>query len=86
MARYHILKIAQMVQETADAHSILFDIPENMREKFTYQSGQFITLKFKANEESLQRCYSMSSTPHLDNQLRVSETRSKCQSIKLALR
>ena len=75
MARYHILRIAQMVQESADAHSILFDIPENMREKFNYQSGQFVTLKFKANEEWLQRCYSMSSTPHLDNQLRVTVKR-----------
>ncbi len=75
MARYHMLKVAQVVQETADAHSILFDIPQALREQFTYQSGQFITLRFKYNEDPLQRCYSMSSTPDLDNHLRVTVKR-----------
>ena len=71
MARYHNLTVADSVQETADAHSILFDIPANLTDKFCYQSGQFITLKFLYEGEHLQRCYSMSSTPNLDRQLRV---------------
>lgn len=75
MARYHKLTVAGAIQETPDAHSILFDIPTGIREKFHYQSGQFITLKFPFDDEYLQRCYSMSSTPGLDSQLRVTVKR-----------
>ncbi len=75
MARYHNLTVADAIQETADAHSILFDIPATLKDKFCYQSGQFITLKFPYEDEHLQRCYSMSSTPNLDCQLRVTVKR-----------
>jgi 3-ketosteroid 9alpha-monooxygenase subunit B len=75
MARYHKLTVADAIQETADAHSILFDIPATLNDKFCYQSGQFITLKFPCKDEHLQRCYSMSSTPNLDRQLRVTVKR-----------
>ena len=75
MARYHNLTVAETIEETADAHSILFDIPESISDKFHYQSGQFITLKFPYDNQWMQRCYSMSSTPSLDNQLRVTVKR-----------
>jgi len=75
MARFHKLTVADAIQETADAHSILFDIPTNLSDKFDYQPGQFITLKFLYDNELIQRCYSMSSTPSLDNQLRVTVKR-----------
>jgi 3-ketosteroid 9alpha-monooxygenase subunit B len=75
MARFHKLTVAEAIQETADAHSILFDIPSALSEKFCYQPGQFITLKFPYENELIQRCYSMSSTPTLDQQLRVTVKR-----------
>ena len=38
---YHDLKVKQIIQETKDAISIVFEQPEN---KITYKSGQFLTL------------------------------------------
>ena len=71
MSRYHNLTVAEAIKETADAYSILFDVPAALTEQFKYQPGQFITLKLPYESEYLQRCYSMSSTPSLDKGLRV---------------
>lgn len=75
MSRYHNLTVAEAKKETADAYSILFDIPATLTEQFKYKPGQFITLKFPYDGEYLQRCYSMSSTPSLDSGLRVTVKR-----------
>ena len=74
-SRSHRLTVAKVIKETADAHSILFDVPASLVEQFSYQSGQFITLKLPYEEENLLRCYSMSSTPSLDEGLRVTVKR-----------
>jgi 3-ketosteroid 9alpha-monooxygenase subunit B len=70
-SRYHTLTVAKVIKETADAHSILFDVPASLAEQFSYQPGQFITLKLPYEGDFLLRCYSMSSTPVLDDGLRV---------------
>ncbi|GAC14512.1 ferredoxin--NADP reductase [Aliiglaciecola lipolytica] len=75
MTRYHRLTVSEVVQETPDAQSILFKIPPNLKEKFAYKSGQFITIKFPYEGAQLQRCYSMSSTQGLDDFLRVTVKR-----------
>ena len=75
MSRYHNLTVAETINETADACSILFDVPVALTKPFSYQSGQFITLKLPYEEGYLLRCYSMSSTPSLDNVLRVTVKR-----------
>ncbi|ASP48241.1 ferredoxin--NADP reductase [Cognaticolwellia beringensis] len=75
MSRYHNLTVAEVIQETADANSILFDIPATLTEQFTYQPGQFITLKLPYEGETIMRCYSMSSTPSQDDGLRVTVKR-----------
>lgn len=74
-SRSHKLTIAKVIQETADAHSILFDVPESIADQFSYQPGQFITLKLPYENDVLLRCYSMSSTPSLDEALRVTVKR-----------
>lgn len=75
MSRYHNLTVAEVIAETADAHSIVFDVPAALTEQFNYLPGQFITLKLPYNGQSLMRCYSMSSTPSLDSGLRVTVKR-----------
>lgn len=74
-SRYHTLTVAKVIKETADAHSILFDVPATLTEQFSYQPGQFITLKLPYEGDHLLRCYSMSSTPTLDDGLRVTVKR-----------
>lgn len=74
-SRYNTLKVIEVVKETADAHSILFDVPSDLAEQYSYQPGQFVTLKLPYEDGFLPRCYSMSSTPTLDKGLRVTVKR-----------
>lgn len=74
-SRYNTLKVIEVIKETSDAHSILFDLPESLIEQYSYQPGQFVTLKLPYEDGFLPRCYSMSSTPTLDVGLRVTVKR-----------
>jgi 3-ketosteroid 9alpha-monooxygenase subunit B len=74
-SRYHKLTVAKVIKETDDAHSILFDVPAALDDQFNYQPGQFVTLKLPYEDGFLPRCYSMSSTPTLDDGLRVTVKR-----------
>jgi 3-ketosteroid 9alpha-monooxygenase subunit B len=74
-SRYHRLTVVDVIKETADAHSILFDVPQSLSQQFKYQPGQFITLKLPYEGSTIQRCYSMSSTPELDSRMRVTVKR-----------
>ncbi|PVX81261.1 ferredoxin--NADP reductase [Paraburkholderia unamae] len=69
--RYHALRVAAVLDETADARSIVFEVPEPLRETFRYRPGQFLTLRLPVGAERLPRCYSMSSAPTLDAAPRV---------------
>lgn len=73
--QYHSLKVREIVEETADARSILFDIPEALREQFRYKPGQFLTLHVPIGAKPLPRCYSLSSTPSADEPHRVTVKR-----------
>lgn len=68
---YISLRVARVVSETADAKSLVFDVPDSLREKFAYKSGQFLTLRIPFEGGWLPRCYSLSSTPLVDEPLRV---------------
>jgi ring-1,2-phenylacetyl-CoA epoxidase subunit PaaE len=63
---FYTLKISDKVQETADAVTLYFDIPDDIREKFTHLAGQYLTLKcnVKGNEE--RRSYSLCTRPGHD--------------------
>ncbi|ASL46078.1 3-ketosteroid-9-alpha-hydroxylase reductase subunit [Burkholderia sp. AD24] len=65
-ARFHRLKVADVIAESADARSFVFDLPQALREAFSYRPGQFLTLKVPCAEATLQRCYSLSSAPGID--------------------
>ncbi len=68
---FHRLQIAEVVTETDQAHSLVFALPDGLRDTFAYRPGQFLTLRVPVDGMPLQRCYSLSSTPEVDNALRV---------------
>lgn len=68
---FHRLQIAEVVTETDQAHSLVFALPDGLRDAFAYRPGQFLTLRVPVDGKPLQRCYSLSSTPEVDNALRV---------------
>ncbi len=49
--------------ETAEAHSIRFDVPEELRETFKFKPGQHLTLKAEIRGEDVRRNYSLCVAP-----------------------
>ncbi len=69
--QYHDLCVTEIIEETADARSLVFAVPDALAETFRYRPGQFLTLRVPLEEQPLPRCYSASSSPLLDEPLRV---------------
>jgi 3-ketosteroid 9alpha-monooxygenase subunit B len=68
----HTLTIAGIVEETKDAKSLIFTVPNEVREVFSYLPGQFLTLQIPSEQAgSVARCYSLSSSPVDDTGLVV---------------
>ena len=67
---FHSLRIAEVRRETADAVSILFDVPDALRNLFTFTPGQYLTLRRDIDGEDVRRNYSVCSAP-IDGELRV---------------
>ncbi|WP_299671513.1 2Fe-2S iron-sulfur cluster-binding protein [uncultured Polaribacter sp.] len=63
MAKFNTVHIQEIKQETADAVSVVFDIPEHLKSNFNFTSGQYITLQKVINKEEIRRAYSICSTP-----------------------
>ncbi|MGH3520111.1 MAG: 2Fe-2S iron-sulfur cluster-binding protein [Haloechinothrix sp.] len=59
-ADIHQLRVAEVIRETHDAYSLIFDVPPG----FAYQPGQFLTLRIPHGAGTLARCYSLASSPH----------------------
>ena len=58
------LKVVDVVEETADAHSVSFAVPAGAEAQFAYKPGQFLTLAVPSDRTGVAaRCYSLSSSP-----------------------
>ena len=68
---YHELTVAEVIEETDDSKSIVFEIPEDLAERFEYRSGQFLTLRVTVDGHRLVRCYSLASAPGIDGRHKV---------------
>lgn len=64
MARYEELTIKEVVRETPDAVSLVFDIPEHLREPFAFLPGQYVTLRTEIEGQDVRRSYSICAAPH----------------------
>lgn len=60
---YYPLRVARVIDETADARSFVFEIPEALRERFAYRAGQFLSFRIEVDGHRLVRCYSLASAP-----------------------
>ncbi len=65
-AAFHKLTIADVIDETADARSIRFAIPDALRDAFKFKPGQHLTLKADIAGEELRRNYSLCVAPQDD--------------------
>lgn len=71
----HPLKVSRKIEETSEATSFAFEIPENLKEKFKYEPGQFVSLFLNVNGEELSRSYSLCSAPDVDDDFKITVKR-----------
>ena len=64
MRTFFPLEIKELIRETPQAVSLSFNIPENLKEEFKFNAGQYITIKAKLGDEELRRAYSLCSAPN----------------------
>lgn len=71
---FHTLTVSKITQETTDAVSISFAVPDDLKESFQYTAGQYLTLKLTIKGDEKRRAYSLSSSP-IQNEWTVSVKR-----------
>jgi ferredoxin-NADP reductase len=72
---FHVLTVREVIDETSDARSFVLDIPGDRRDAFRYRAGQFCSFRVRVGGNLLVRCYSMSSSPDTDAELKVTVKR-----------
>ncbi len=71
--RYYELKVKDIIHETRDAISLVFEQPANG--KINYRAGQFLTLLTNIQGKEVRRTYSLCSSPFVEDDLAVSVKR-----------
>lgn len=67
---FHVLEIAEVRREIADAVSLRLKVPESLAETFRFTPGQHLTLRADIDGEDVRRNYSICAAPH-EGELRV---------------
>ncbi|MEC7128131.1 MAG: 2Fe-2S iron-sulfur cluster-binding protein [Bacteroidota bacterium] len=62
MPEFHSLKVKEIVKETNDTVSVSFQVPEDLKEAYSFTPGQYLTLKLTINNEEQRRSYSICSS------------------------
>lgn len=70
--KYFDLKVKNVINETKDTISIVFEQPS---QKINYKSGQFLTLIVPIDGKEIRRSYSLCSSPFVDQDLVVTVKR-----------
>jgi ring-1,2-phenylacetyl-CoA epoxidase subunit PaaE len=63
MSSFYKLSIKEIIKETTDAVSILFNVPEELQSHYTFVAGQYVNLKVTLDGQEIRRAYSICSSP-----------------------
>jgi len=64
LTKFHRLKIAKKENLTKNTFSLEFEIPEDLKENFKFEAGQFVSVKFQAYGHEIINDYSVTSAPY----------------------
>jgi ring-1,2-phenylacetyl-CoA epoxidase subunit PaaE len=67
---FHSLRVREVIPDTAEAVVVSFDVPEGLRETFSFTQGQYLTLRKEIAGADLRRSYSICAGVD-DGELRV---------------
>ena len=70
MSLFYPLTIKDKIQETKDAVSLVFEVPDSIAEHYTFKAGQYLTLEAMIDGSRYKRAYSL-SVGEQSSQLRV---------------
>ena len=63
MSTFNLLTVKEVRNETPHAVSISFEIPDTLKNLYTFIAGQYVTVKHIFNGNEIRRSYSISSSP-----------------------
>ena len=70
MSSFYKLSIQEIKRETPQTVSVLFNIPLEFKDFYTFTAGQYVNLKLTLDGEEIRRAYSICSTPN-SGELRI---------------
>lgn len=63
MSSFYKLNIKEIKRETASAVSVVFNVPQEYQDFYTFTAGQYVNLKLTLDGEEIRRAYSICSSP-----------------------
>ncbi len=60
---FHELEIEEIITRTADCVTVAISVPENLKEQYKYDAGQYLTLEKNIDGEQVRRSYSLCTSP-----------------------
>lgn len=63
MEKFHELRVKTINRETAEAVSVGFEVPDDLKDKFKFVAGQYLTLEKEIAGKTFRRSYSICSSP-----------------------
>ena len=70
MSSFYKLNIKEVKRETAQAVSVLFNVPAELESNYKFIAGQYINLKLTLDGKEIRRAYSICSSPE-SGELRI---------------
>jgi ring-1,2-phenylacetyl-CoA epoxidase subunit PaaE len=64
MSDFSSLFISNIEQNTSNSVILSFEVPSDEKEKFSFKSGQYLTLEAMVNDQKVRRSYSICSMPN----------------------
>ena len=63
MSSFYKLQITEVKHETANAISVTFNIPAELKSAYQFTAGQYVNLKLTLVGKEIRRAYSVCSSP-----------------------
>lgn len=74
---FYELTVKAIEAETDQAVVVTFEVPSDLKDKYTYKAGQYLTIKFDINGKEERRAYSLCSAPNIEQDLKIGIKRVK---------
>lgn len=61
---FYPLSVKEVVKETDQSSTLYFTVPDEIKEAYAYEAGQYLTLKFTLSGQEVRRAYSICTSPN----------------------